>query len=190
MSARDGEDRPADSAVEPRAIFLAGFMGSGKTTVGRALAARLAWPFVDLDDEIECAAAKDIPGIFADDGEDGFRDWEHLALAEQANRALSGTPVVLALGGGTYAFARNRRVMRPVGPTVWLDAPAHTLWERVRQASHRPLARDREAFVRLHARRAVSYSKSDYRVDASRRAPEVVRSVLGLRLVKRLTAYG
>ena len=184
-----GEWRLA-SAVEPRAIFLAGFMGSGKTTVGRALAAKLGWSFVDLDDEIERAAAKEIPRIFAEEGEDSFREWEHRALAEQARRALAGTPVVLALGGGTYAYARNRLVTHRVGPTVWLDAPAHVLWQRVRQASHRPLARDRAAFVRLHASRAGSYAKSDYRVDAARTAPRVLRSVLGLRLLKSLAANG
>ena len=190
MSAREGAGGPSRGTGGPRAIFLAGFMGSGKTTVGRALATRLSWPFVDLDDEIERAAAKGIPRIFAEEGEDGFRAWEHLALAEQARRSLAGAPAVLALGGGTYAFSRNRRVMRPVGPTVWLDAPAHVLWERVRHASHRPLARDRKAFARLHASRAASYSKSDYRVDAARAAPAVLRSVLGLRFVRRLAADG
>ncbi len=170
------------------AIFVTGFMGSGKSTVGQAMATRLGWRFADLDDEIERRAGQSIPSIFEERGEDGFRECEHEALREQADRAAQGTPLVLALGGGTYAFAPNRRLMRAVGPAIWLDAAPETLWERVRHEAHRPLARDHEAFLRLHASRLDSYSKSDCRVDASGTPGEVLGRILRLGWVKRLIA--
>ena len=182
---RDGGHR-ADTNVA--AIFVAGFMGSGKSTIGRALAARLGWRFADLDDEIERGAGQGIPGIFETLGEAGFRDCEHEALREQAGLAAAGTPLVLALGGGTYAFSRNRRLMRSVGPAIWLDAGPEALWERVRHEAHRPLARDHEAFVRLHAARVGSYSKADCRVDASGPPSEVLGRLLKLGWVQALIA--
>lgn len=172
----------------PKAIFVAGFMGSGKSTTGRDMARELGWVFVDLDEEIERREGTDIPSIFRRRGEDGFRDCEHDALREQANAARQGTALVLALGGGTYAFARNRHLMRSVGPTLWLDANAATLWERVRHESHRPLARDRDAFVRLHRARRESYSKAEYRVNASGSPREVLDRILGLGWVQELLA--
>ena len=171
-----------------RAIFVAGFMGSGKSTIGRALAASLRWRFADLDEEIERAAGRGIPDIFETHGEDGFRDCEHEALREQAGLAAGGMPLVLALGGGTYAFSRNRRLMRRVGPAIWLDAAPEALWERVRHEAHRPLARDHEAFLRLHAARLDSYSKADCRVDASGPPAEVLGRVLKLGLIQALIA--
>ena len=170
------------------AIFVAGFMGSGKSTIGRALALRLGWRFADLDEEIERAAGRSIPDIFETRGEGGFRDCEHESLREQTGRAASGTPLVLALGGGTYAFSRNRRLMRRVGPAIWLDAAPEALWERVRHEAHRPLARDHDAFLRLHAARVDSYSKADCRVDASGTPAEVLGRVLKLGWVQALIA--
>lgn len=168
------------------AVFLAGFMGSGKTTVGRAVAARLGWAFVDLDDEIERAAGRAIPEIFDRFGEAGFRDREHAALRAQADRSLSGARFVLALGGGTYAFARNRDLLRQAGPTIWLDADSGTLWDRVRESSHRPLARDRAAFDRLHEARRHSYGMADFRVDGSGSPAHVTGLVLSLPWVQDL----
>lgn len=179
-------DRPAGLRV--RAIFVAGFMGSGKSTVGRAIAARLGWSFVDLDDEIERLAGQSIPRIFDKSGEDGFRQCEHDALREQADLAVSGTPLVLALGGGTYAFRRNRQLIRSVGPAIWLDAAPEALWERVRHEAHRPLARDRDAFLQLHASRMDSYSKADCRVDAAGEPAEVLSGILKLGWLQRLLA--
>ena len=170
------------------AIFVAGFMGSGKSTIGRALAARLGWRFADLDDEIERRAGLGIPEIFETRGEGGFRDCEHEALREQAGLAAMGRPLVLALGGGTYAYSRNRGLMRRVGPAIWLDAAPDALWERVRNEAHRPLARDQEAFRRLHAARVDSYSKADCRVDASGPPSEVLGRILRLGWVQALIA--
>ena len=170
----------------PQAIFVAGFMGSGKSTIGRAMASRLGWKFVDLDEEIERRAGKEIPSIFRDSGEDGFRDCEHDALREQIDAAGHGIALVLALGGGTFAFSRNRQLLRSVGPTIWLDAAAETLWERVRHQTHRPLARDRGAFVRLHQTRRASYSEAECRIDASGSPGQVLDRILGLGWVQEL----
>ena len=154
-------------------------MGSGKSTVGRVIARRLGRRFVDLDRSIERLAGQAIPRIFDAAGEEGFRDWEHAALQAQAERATGTGGIVLALGGGTYAFERNRDLLRSFAVTIWLDADPGTLWERVRDASHRPLAQDREAFLRLHASRQESYARADFRIDASgspeRTATEVFR---------------
>lgn len=174
----------------PRAIFLAGFMGSGKSTIGRRLARALGWSFVDLDAEIERLAECPIPEIFAARGEDGFRDFEHAALLEQAELSRAAAPRVVALGGGTYAFERNRSLLRQVGPTVWLDAPAETLWERVRLGSHRPLARDRAGFLRIYADREGSYAQADSRIDASATPEEVLREVFKLGWMQGLRADG
>ena len=156
-------------------------MGSGKSTVGRLIARRLSRPFVDLDRSIERLAGKAIPRIFDEAGEEGFRDWEHAALAGLAERVPGTGGIVLALGGGTYAFERNRDLLRSFAVTIWLDADPETLWERVRDASHRPLAQDRDAFLRLHASRQESYARADFRIDASGSPEETARRIFRLR---------
>lgn len=176
------------AGTAPNAIFVAGFMGSGKSTVGRAVASRLGWSFVDLDDEIERAAGLTIPEIFESFGEQGFRDREHRALRGQAALGLVGNRFVLALGGGTYAYPRNRDLLRRIGPTLWIDVDADTLWKRVRGATHRPLARDPEAFKRLHASRNGSYSKAEHRIDGAGPVAEVVAAILGLGWMQDLLA--
>ena len=155
-------------------------MGSGKSTVGRFVAQHLGWRFVDLDRSIERLAGQAIPRIFDEAGEEGFRDWEHTALCEQAEQSSGTGGIVLALGGGTYAFERNRDLLRSFAVTIWLDADPETLWERVRDASHRPLARDREAFLRLHASRQESYARADFRIDASGSPEKIARQIFGL----------
>lgn len=172
----------------PHAIFLAGFMGSGKTTAGRAIAHRLKWNFVDLDDEIERRARQTISDIFDRDGEDGFRNQEYAALHEQVERAVAGTRLVLALGGGTYAYSRNRHLMRNVGPTLWLDVESNILWNRVRHQTHRPLAQDLNAFTLLHMSRQESYSKADDRIDGTGPPDQVVGRIFRLPWMQDLEA--
>ena len=168
----------------PGAIALAGFMGSGKSTVGREIARHLGRQFIDLDRAIERLAGQAISRIFEESGEDGFRDWEHAALREQAECSPGTRDIVLALGGGTYAFERNRDLLRSFAVTIWLDSDPETLWERVRDASHRPLAQDREAFLRLHASRQESYAKADFRIDASGSPEEIATRIFRLRWFK------
>ncbi len=111
-------------------LCLAGFMGSGKTTVGTLLARQLAWRFVDLDDRIEEAAGLRIPEIFERLGEPAFRQIEADQLRAALGRVVeSNESIVLALGGGTYAQAGAPEFLRAAGvPVIWLDSPVKSCW--------------------------------------------------------------
>ena len=136
-------------------ILLTGFMGAGKSTVGRLLAARLGIGFAALDAEIVSEAGTPIPDLFASVGETGFRTLE----ANLARRILTrpGSEVV-ASGGGFPAFDANRAMVRETNTLViHLDAPFETLWIRIRGGTGRPLAKRREETAALYARRAPVY---------------------------------
>ncbi len=120
-----------------RTVVLVGMMGSGKTAIGRALAAACGVPFLDSDAAIEEAAALSIAEIFERDGEPFFRDRE----AEVIDRLLSGPPAILSTGGGAFLAERNRDAIAKKGVAVWLNADLGTLWERVRHKNTRPLLR-------------------------------------------------
>ena len=111
-----------------RRLVLTGFMGAGKTTVGRLLAARLGWEFLDLDAYIESRSGLSVPAIFATHGERRFRRLESSALAS----ALSRDRLVLALGGGAPEVLTNRLLLEqtPGTSTIFLDAPFSTLFDR------------------------------------------------------------
>jgi shikimate kinase len=111
-----------------RRLVLTGFMGAGKTTIGRLLAQRLAWDFLDLDAYIEARTGLSVPAIFATHGEPRFRQLESAALAS----ALGRSHVVLALGGGTPEVLTNRLLLEqtPATSTIFLDAPFPTLFDR------------------------------------------------------------
>ena len=145
-------------------VVLAGFMGSGKSTVGRLLAERLGVSFADADREIERAAGRTISAIFETDGEPAFRELEAAAIT----RLLDGDAGVLALGGGALRAATLARV-RERCTLVWLDVTADLAWQRVEpQSAHRPLARDEAAFRALHAERRAGFAAAcDVQVDAS-----------------------
>ena len=151
-------------------VLLTGFMGAGKSTAGRALAARLGLPFADLDDEIAAAAGAPIPAIFAAKGEDGFRALE----TEVARRVLSrpGSEVV-ASGGGFPTLERNRALVRETNTLVLhLDAPFETLWARLAGGDGRPLAKKREETAALYDRRAPVYRAfCDFAVPTTNDAP-------------------
>jgi len=118
-------------------IYLVGFMGVGKTTLGRLLADRLGWIFVDLDAEIEAAEGTSIVRIFEEKGEPYFRAIERRVLAEVSARA--GT-LVVACGGGAFCTTENQTVMHAHGVTVWLDRPFERIWQhREELGSVRPL---------------------------------------------------
>lgn len=150
-------------------IFLVGFMGSGKTTVGKLLAETLGLPFVDLDEEIEKQYGRTIAEIFQRSGEEEFRAMEEDALGEVASRPRS----VVALGGGTFTRTDNRLLIEEKGVSVWLQIDPETAWKRCRQ-SGRPLARDYTAFLRLHAERENAYARSDLNFDAAGHSPSEV----------------
>lgn len=154
-------------------IYLVGFMGSGKSTVGRLLAERLGWDFVDLDEQIERLAGCTIATVFEEQGEAAFRDLEHRALRAQTGEVHCGRARVVALGGGAFAFENNRRLIADSGLSVWLDASAEALWERVQSATHRPLAQDQASFTRLLESRREAYGQADLTLDATQ-SPRVL----------------
>ena len=166
-------------------IYLAGFMGSGKSTIGRVLADRLGWHFVDLDEEIEAAAGMPIFEIFDQRGEDEFRALEREVMRANVRDIERGRPTVMALGGGAIVAAENFAMIENNGITIWLDCPLETVRRRVGETAHRPLARDPDAFARLYESRRESYARADYRILVEDDDPAVtVEAVLSLPLFK------
>ncbi len=191
---------PASGPVtEVRVVCLTGFMGSGKSTVGRLLAAQLAWRFADLDAEIEQESGLSISQIFAKRGETVFREIEHRCLARILGMASEReTRMVLALGGGTFAQARNAALIRdlgsaPVTPSrsageasataavvIWLDCPINDLLQRCVLMGDRPLFRDEASFRKLYEQRLPFYQQADYRVESRGEPMRVVEQILAL----------
>ena len=145
--------------MEARAVFLVGFMASGKSSVGRELARRLGWDFVDLDTRIESRERQTVPEIFRERGESGFRLAETSALSELLTESLQSHHVV-ALGGGAFVQDRNRELLRQ-WPSVFLEAPASELWQRsLTDGIERPLRGNPEQFAQLYAQRLPFYRKA------------------------------
>ena len=145
-------------------IYLVGFMGSGKSTVGRELARRMGWSFFDLDEEIERAEDMLISRIFDTRGEAEFRRLEAAMLRRHVSWIERGRPAVVALGGGAFVAAANRELLLGNGVAVWLDCPWETVERRVSQASHRPLALDPKRLRALFDERRPAYALADVRV--------------------------
>jgi len=145
-------------------IILTGFMGSGKTAVGKRLAKRLGYTFLDTDLLIEEKTGKSISDIFSKDGEDYFRDIETLILTE-----LTGiNDHVIATGGGIVTRKENIRRLRELGFIIWLKASPETIFKRVSTKTHRPLLKvdnPLEQIKRLMSQREQSYSEADLTID-------------------------
>ena len=178
---------------EFRVVCLTGFMGSGKSTVGRMLAAQMAWHFVDLDTEIERETGLAISQIFEQKGEPVFRDIEH----ERLSRVLGWSSeqnarMILSLGGGTFAQPRNAALIRDFGVSqrvgvavVWLDCTVEMLLQRCVLMGDRPLFRDEESFRKLHQERLPYYQQADYRVQSDGESARVVEQIMSLGLFDR-----
>jgi shikimate kinase len=121
----------------PENIVLIGFMGCGKSTVGRELQQRLGFPLADMDQIIEQRAGKLITEIFADEGEEAFRDMETALLRELG--APDAPRQIISTGGGVVGRAENRDLIKNLGYVVWLDAPVKVILERTRKNRTRPL---------------------------------------------------
>jgi shikimate kinase len=148
-------------------LFIVGFMGAGKSTVGRSLARHLGWRFADLDEDIAAHEQMSVPEIFEKRGEAEFRRVEQAALQRRINDVSRGVPWVIAVGGGCYAQAENLDLMQNHGVTIWLDAPLEMLRARVGGSFNRPLARDPVLFeILFHERRPI-YEKADFRIAIS-----------------------
>lgn len=189
MKTRPGshpEVRPSAPALPVRVVFLVGFMGAGKSSVGRALSRQLGWPFEDLDERIQAREGRSIEQIFRESGEVEFRRLEHAALRELLSDLGSG-PRVVALGGGTFVQEKNVALLAESGvPAVFLDAPVEELFRRCQQEQlERPLRRDQEQFRKLYEERRPGYMVAALRIETGGKdvdtvAAEVAQS-LGLR---------
>jgi shikimate kinase len=152
-------------------IFLTGYMGAGKTTLGRALATEIGIPFIDLDHYIEKRYCKSIAQLFAENGEDGFREIERKMLHEVGEFE----DVIISTGGGTPCFFDNIEYMNLQGTTVYLDVPVERLHIRLSIArSKRPLIKEKNDeelmtfIIEQLAKRAPHYSKAQYTFTADK----------------------
>lgn len=162
------------AALGTRAVVLVGMMGSGKSSVGRKLAARLGLPFLDADTEIETAAGITIPEIFAQHGEATFRSGERRVIARLLGEKRA---LILATGGGAYMNPETRACIAQNGISVWLKADQDVLMRRVRKRANRPLLQtvDPEGTLRaLLAEREPTYALADLTVISREEPHEVV----------------
>lgn len=166
----------------PGAIFLVGFMGCGKSTVGARLAPLLGRPFLDSDKEIEEREGRAIAAIFAESGEGYFRAIESALL-----RDCLGRPLVVATGGGAFLRATTRRAMIREGCTVWLDASLDLCRRRIGAGEGRPRwpSADRLAQRALYEARRTCYALAQIRIVADE-AEEPLARRLAARLQRRI----
>ena len=140
-SNRQGDGRKLQSGN----LILVGMMGSGKTTMGRALAKHLGKVFVDSDEEIQKRTGVTIPHIFDIEGETGFRQRETAAIRDLVER----DNMVLATGGGAVLAEQSRELMRQNGIVIYLKANVHDLWQRTRHDRNRPLLQTADPYAKL-----------------------------------------
>ena len=184
------EKGPAQSAglvLSCPLIVLVGMMGAGKTTVGRDLARRLQWRFLDCDHEIEARTGVKIPTIFEIEGEEGFRCRESFTLEELSRERK----VVLATGGGAVLRPANRAMLRERGFVIYLDVPPQVLWERTRHDRSRPLLQCENPRARIEAlyrERAPYYRDAAHLIiEGGRGNPGAMTRIIEKELAKRCT---
>lgn len=165
-------------------LFLCGFMGCGKSTVGRKLASRLSWSFFDLDTVIVEREGMSIPEIFQKKGEPFFRELEGTVLRDTAqNAAGQGTGAVVATGGGTLLHPETAALARDLGKVIFLDASFGVCYGRIEGDGNRPLVvnNTRSQLQGIYRQRREIYrAHSDFTVDANLSLKEIVSSVLEL----------
>ena len=182
------------------AVILVGFMGAGKSSVGRELGQRLNWLFEDLDDRIEAREGRTVAAIFRDSGEPAFRRAEHAALQQVLEELRGGSSKIIALGGGAFVQEENAVLLQASRvPTVFLDAPVEELWQRCcTQANangvERPLLRNREEFRRLYEGRRAAYGSATLQIQTGSRSVEAIAGeiaeTLGLKTIVLRTEEG
>lgn len=151
----------------PERIYLVGFMGAGKTTVGRELASHLGYEFIDTDSAVESVEGRSIEDLFRERGEGYFREKEWEILASTALRQH----VVVATGGGLYLAPMHRHFIRRHGAAVWLDVSAEEAWTRCASTGGRPLFAAPDELASLLESRRPRYELADYRVDVHGLSP-------------------
>ena len=171
MDHGDGSERQRAASF----VVLVGFMGAGKTSVGRALSKRLGWLFDDLDDRIEARERRSIEEIFRDSGEAEFRRAESRALRELL-AGMETSRRIVALGGGAMTQAENIELLgKAAAAVVFLDAPVDELFRRCEQEDRkRPLRRDLEQFRDLYEQRQRFYAGASHRIDTGGKDLETV----------------
>lgn len=188
------------ASLPGNSVFLVGFMGAGKSSVGHALGQRLHWIFEDLDDRIAAREGRTVAEIFRDSGESEFRRAEHAALQHVLQELQGGGARIVALGGGAFVQRENVALLKASSvPTVFLDAPVEELWQRCcTQASEtgaeRPLLRSMEQFRKLYQTRRRSYSKASLKIQTGGRPVETIvteiAKTLGLKEIAIRTEQG
>ena len=157
----------------PSAVVLIGFMGAGKTSVGRVLATELGWSFEDLDARVERREGQAVAEIFRNSGEAGFRNAEYAALKELVDGLHAESRKIIALGGGAFVQPSNAALIESAKvPTVFLDADVEELWRRCTHppewvGTERPLLGTAGAFRDLYELRRPHYSRASLRQDTS-----------------------
>ncbi len=163
-----------------RQAVLVGFMGAGKSSVGKIVAVRLAAEFVDVDERIEEAAGKSIGEIFASCGEETFREMERAAVRD----AVSAPGRVVAAGGGAFVDESNRRALKAYAPVFFLEVSVESVLERLSGDLSRPLfpgAMEAGRLRELMEKRRPAYEEADYRVSTDRRTVrEIADRILSL----------
>ncbi len=163
-------------------IYIVGFMGAGKTTVGKLLAYVLGYTFFDIDEYIEKYEGMTISQIFAQKGEDYFRNLEDQKLRELSIQ----DNIVVATGGGLGAKLENMEFMKSQGSVVWLDVDINKVFERCEGDDSRPLLKRGKEFVReLYEKRKPIYSLADVYVDTNDKHPEVLVGHILLKLIEK-----
>ncbi len=157
-------------------VVLVGFMGTGKSTVGRLVARRLGYRFEDMDQRIEARTGRRIATIFSEDGEESFRSME----SDEAQALGETSRVVIAAGGGAFARPATRALLQRGAVTVWLRCDFATLCARIPDDGVRPLAANRDIMRSLLAEREASYRMADVAVDAVGTPDEVADRVIAL----------
>ena len=180
---KTGPDSLASPPDLSQTIFLVGFMGAGKSSVGQALSRRLGWRFVDLDDRIAAREGRSIEQIFRESGEARFREIEHAELRSLISE-LHASRAVVALGGGAFAQAENIALMAEMrARTVFLDGDVAELLRRCRgEGRVRPLLEDESEFRRLYHSRRASYLSASLLIETGRKDVDTVVEELQRRL--------
>lgn len=163
-------------AEGPARVVLVGFMGAGKSTVGRLVARRLRYAFEDMDRRIERRTGRTVAAIFREDGEEAFRALER----EEAQELSRLTRRVIAAGGGAFAQAEVRALLQQGAVCVWLRGELELLIGRLPADGSRPLAGNRDIMRALLADREPSYRMADVTVDATGTPEEVADRVVAL----------
>ncbi len=164
---------------QPANLALIGFMGTGKTSVGRLLAEQLHFQFLDTDEMIQSRTGRTIADIFAQEGETTFRQLEHQVLQDLATRKKT----VISTGGGLPTNAENLAALKAFALVVCLWASPEKIWERVKNQSHRPLLQTGDPQKKIREMlelRAPFYRQADVLVNTDARSPRAVAQQVAL----------